>query len=39
VLEDVTTLDIVSKGRVILGVGVGYQAAWRSSGTSAQRRS
>ena len=27
VAEDVTTLDIVSKGRVILGVGVGYQAA------------
>jgi alkanesulfonate monooxygenase SsuD/methylene tetrahydromethanopterin reductase-like flavin-dependent oxidoreductase (luciferase family) len=26
VAEDVTTLDIVSKGRVILGVGVGYQA-------------
>src|SRR5438132_7182414 len=25
VAEDVTTLDIVSKGRVILGVGVGYQ--------------
>ena len=27
VAEDVTTLDIISKGRVILGVGVGYQAA------------
>jgi len=27
VAEDVTTLDLVSKGRVILGVGVGYQAA------------
>ena len=27
VAEDVTTLDIVSKGRIILGVGVGYQAA------------
>ncbi len=27
VAEDVTTLDIVSKGRVILGVGVGYQAS------------
>ena len=27
VAEDVVTLDIVSKGRVILGVGLGYQAA------------
>jgi probable F420-dependent oxidoreductase len=27
VAEDVATLDIVSKGRIILGVGVGYQAA------------
>jgi probable F420-dependent oxidoreductase len=27
VAEDVITLDIVSKGRVILGVGVGYQAS------------
>ncbi len=27
VAEDVITLDIVSKGRVILGVGIGYQAA------------
>ncbi len=27
VAEDVTTLDIVSKGRIILGVGVGYQAS------------
>lgn len=27
VAEDVTTLDLVSKGRVILGVGVGYQAS------------
>lgn len=27
VAEDVTTLDIISKGRVILGVGVGYQAS------------
>ena len=26
VAEDVITLDIVSKGRIILGVGVGYQA-------------
>jgi probable F420-dependent oxidoreductase len=25
--EDVITLDLVSKGRIILGVGVGYQAA------------
>jgi probable F420-dependent oxidoreductase len=27
VAEDVITLDIVSKGRVVLGVGIGYQAA------------
>lgn len=27
VAEDVITLDIVSKGRIILGVGVGYQAS------------
>ena len=27
VAEDVITLDMVSKGRVILGVGIGYQAA------------
>jgi alkanesulfonate monooxygenase SsuD/methylene tetrahydromethanopterin reductase-like flavin-dependent oxidoreductase (luciferase family) len=27
VAEDVTTLDLVSKGRVILGVGIGYQPA------------
>ena len=27
VAEDVITLDVVSKGRVILGVGIGYQAA------------
>ena len=27
VAEDVITLDFVSKGRVILGVGIGYQAA------------
>jgi alkanesulfonate monooxygenase SsuD/methylene tetrahydromethanopterin reductase-like flavin-dependent oxidoreductase (luciferase family) len=25
--EDVITLDLVSKGRVILGVGIGYQPA------------
>jgi probable F420-dependent oxidoreductase len=27
VAEDVTTLDLVSKGRVVLGVGIGYQAS------------
>src|SRR5688572_18188276 len=27
IAEDVITLDLVSKGRVVLGVGVGYQAA------------
>jgi len=27
VAEDVITLDLVSKGRVVLGVGIGYQAA------------
>lgn len=27
VAEDVITLDIVSKGRIVLGVGIGYQAA------------
>jgi hypothetical protein len=27
VAEDVITLDLVSKGRVILGVGIGYQPA------------
>jgi alkanesulfonate monooxygenase SsuD/methylene tetrahydromethanopterin reductase-like flavin-dependent oxidoreductase (luciferase family) len=27
VAEDVITLDLASKGRVILGVGIGYQAA------------
>ena len=27
VAEDVITLDLVSKGRVVLGVGIGYQPA------------
>ena len=39
VAEDVTTLDIVSKGRVILGVGVGYQAAdFRAFGVPMEHR-
>src|SRR5712691_6830724 len=39
VAEDVATLDIVSKGRVILGVGVGYQAAdFRAFGVPMEHR-
>ncbi len=39
VAEDVTTLDIVSKGRIILGVGVGYQASdFRAFGIPMQHR-
>ena len=39
VAEDVATLDIVSKGRVILGVGVGYQAAdFRAFGVPMKHR-
>jgi alkanesulfonate monooxygenase SsuD/methylene tetrahydromethanopterin reductase-like flavin-dependent oxidoreductase (luciferase family) len=39
VAEDVTTLDIVSKGRVILGVGVGYQASdFRAFGVPMEHR-
>lgn len=39
VAEDVTTLDIVSKGRIILGVGVGYQASdFRAFGVPMEHR-
>jgi probable F420-dependent oxidoreductase len=39
VAEDVVTLDLVSKGRVILGVGVGYQPAdFRAFGVSMEHR-
>jgi len=37
--EDVVTLDIVSKGRIILGVGLGYQAAdFRAFGVPMEHR-
>ncbi len=39
IAEDVTTLDIVSKGRIILGVGVGYQASdFRAFGVPIEHR-
>jgi probable F420-dependent oxidoreductase len=39
VAEDVITLDLVSKGRVILGVGIGYQAAdFRAFGVPLKER-
>jgi probable F420-dependent oxidoreductase len=39
VAEDVITLDIVSKGRIILGVGVGYQASdFQAFGVPMQHR-
>ena len=39
VAEDVVTLDIVSKGRIILGVGLGYQAAdFRAFGVPMEHR-
>jgi len=39
VAEDVITLDLVSKGRVILGVGVGYQPAdFRAFGVPMEHR-
>lgn len=39
IAEDVTTLDIVSKGRIILGVGVGYQPAdFRAFGVPIESR-
>jgi probable F420-dependent oxidoreductase len=39
VAEDVITLDLVSKGRVILGVGIGYQVAdFRAFGVPMERR-
>ena len=37
--EDVITLDLVSKGRVVLGVGIGYQAAdFRAFGVPMEHR-
>lgn len=39
VAEDVTTLDIISRGRIILGVGLGYQAAdFQAFGVPMQQR-
>src|ERR671926_1889819 len=39
IAEDVITLDLVSKGRVVLGVGVGYQAAdFRAFGVPMEHR-
>jgi probable F420-dependent oxidoreductase len=39
VAEDVITLDLVSKGRVILGVGIGYQATdFRAFGVPMEQR-
>src|SRR5438552_15494719 len=39
VAEDVITLDLVSKGRVVLGVGIGYQAAdFRAFGIPMEHR-
>ena len=39
VAEDVITLDLVSKGRVVLGVGIGYQAAdFRAFGIAMEDR-
>src|SRR5262249_61975066 len=39
VAEDVVTLDLVSKGRVILGVGIGYQPAdFRAFGVAMEDR-
>ena len=39
VAEDVITLDIVSKGRVVLGVGIGYQGAdFRAFGVPMEHR-
>lgn len=39
VAEDVITLDLVSKGRVIVGVGIGYQAAdFRAFGVPMEHR-
>jgi probable F420-dependent oxidoreductase len=39
VAEDVITLDLVSKGRVVVGVGIGYQAAdFRAFGVPIEHR-